>query len=48
MVERTKYKGNEAINKKAKKEIDGGIKGIKTVLNKELGQMHRRWIDRTL
>lgn len=28
----------EAINKKAKKEIDGGIKGIKTVLNKELGQ----------
>lgn len=28
----------EAINTKAKKEIDGGIKGIKTVLNKELGQ----------
>lgn len=28
----------EAINEKAKKEIDGGIKGIKTVLNKELGQ----------
>lgn len=28
----------EAINNKSKKEIDGGIKGIKTVLNKELGQ----------
>ena len=28
----------EAINEKAQKEIDGGIKGIKTVLNKELGQ----------
>lgn len=28
----------EAINNKSKKEIDGGVKGIKTVLNKELGQ----------